>query len=320
MRKNLEIVTIGGGSGQFILLSALKEIKGINITAIVAMSDSGGSSGLLRDKLGVLPPGDILKCLIALSPYKEARAILQSRFPKGTLKGHNPGNMLLSQLSTFTNDFPLAVQAMGEILNIKGRVFPVTTDRNTLTAELSDGNRIFGESAIDVPRGQNRATIKNVFLVPHHCDEIQVYPPVLDAIRKANFILLGPGDLYTSIIPNLLVPKVADAIKESEAWLMYLVNIMTKYGETNDFKAIDFILKLEEKIGRSVDLAMLNNTKPSFDLLKKYEEELAFWVEVPENLDDFGNREIILDDMLESTEILRHSPEKLQKIFQKVFF
>jgi uncharacterized cofD-like protein len=113
MTKRLEIVTIGGGSGQFILLSALKPIKDINITAVVAMSDSGGSSGLLRDKLGVLPPGDILKCLVALSPYKDTRTILQNRFKDGELEGHNAGNMLLSQLATFTNNFPLAVKAMG---------------------------------------------------------------------------------------------------------------------------------------------------------------------------------------------------------------
>ena len=160
-----KIVTIGGGSGQFILLSSLRDQLNIKITGIVSMVDSGGSTGRLRDEYGVLPPGDILKCILALAPNRNlARQILQKRFQANSrLKGHVVGNMLLTILSQYTFSFPKAVKALGEILHIKGQVLPVTICRATLTAELEDGSWLFGESAIDVPKSKKRAKILHSF-------------------------------------------------------------------------------------------------------------------------------------------------------------
>ena len=195
-------MTIGGGSGQFALLSGLRDLPNIAITAIVSMVDSGGSTGRLRDELGILPPGDILKCILALSPHGEnSRTLLQKRFKKDRrLRGHNAGNMLLTMLSRYTGSFPTGVAALAEILDANGTILPVTTDQATLVAELTDGTRIYGERAIDMPRGNQREKIHDVFLVPHHNEAIRVFPPVVDAINDADYIILGPGDLFTSII------------------------------------------------------------------------------------------------------------------------
>ena len=170
----LQVVTIGGGSGQFALLSGLRNLEGIEVTAIVSMVDSGGSTGRLRDELGILPPGDILKCILALSPHNEAsRHLLQKRFQNDRrLRGHNAGNMLLTMLSRYTGSFPTGVSALAEILDVRGTILPVTTDRATLVAELTDGSRIYGERAIDMPRGHQREKIQDVFLVPHHNESI----------------------------------------------------------------------------------------------------------------------------------------------------
>jgi uncharacterized cofD-like protein len=242
-KKPFHVVTIGGGSGQYALLSGLRDIADIRISAVVSMMDSGGSTGRLRDELGTLPPGDILKCILALSPHQEtARAIFQKRFNKDRrLKGHNAGNMLLTMLSRYTGSFPAGVQALAEILDARGEILPVTIDRATLVAELTDGSRVFGESAIDTPRGHQRETIRDVYLVPHHSDTITVFPPVLEAIADADYIILGPGDLFTSIIPNLIVPGLKEKLKAVSAPIYYVVNIMTKFGETNHFQACDFI-------------------------------------------------------------------------------
>ncbi|MCF6248245.1 MAG: YvcK family protein, partial [Desulfobacula sp.] len=241
-----KIVTIGGGSGQFILLSGLRQLDN-QITAIVSMVDSGGSTGRLRDELGILPPGDILKCILALSPHQQAcRSILMKRFQGDRrLAGHSAGNMLLTMLSRYTGNFQAGVAALAEILDVKGTILPVTVDRATLVAELTDGNRIYGEKAIDLPRGTQREQIKDVFLVPHHQDVISVYPPVLDAIEQADCIFIGPGDLFTSIIPNLIVPGVKNALQSTDAKIYFNINIMTKFGETHNFTGKDFVIKLE---------------------------------------------------------------------------
>ncbi|MBU1583483.1 MAG: YvcK family protein, partial [Proteobacteria bacterium] len=253
--KEKQIVTIGGGSGQFILLSGLRDLEDTQITAVVSMVDSGGSTGRLRDELGILPPGDILKCILALSPYQNAcRSILLKRFKNDRrLAGHSAGNMLLTMLSRYTGNFPAGVAALAEILDVDGTILPVTIDRATLVAELTDGSRIYGEEAIDLPRGTQRERIKDVFLVPHHHDSISVFPPVLDAIEKADYIFIGPGDLFTSIIPNLIVPGVKEALQNTGAKIYFTVNIMTKFGETHNFSGKDFVIKLEERLGRQVD-------------------------------------------------------------------
>jgi len=310
-----KITTIGGGSGQFTLLSALRDIKGIEISSIVSMVDSGGSTGRLRDEFGILPPGDILKCLLALSPKREyARKILQTRFKNSKkLNGHNAGNMLLGFLSQYTGNFPEGVEALGEILGIRGHVLPVTIDRATLVAELSNGERIFGEAAIDVPRGTQREKIVKTFLVPHHASEIKIYDPVILAIKKADFIIVGPGDIYTSIIPNFLVPGVKEALQKSGAKIIYITNIMTKFGESDSFEVEDFVGLIHKTLGKKVDIVLQNNNKPNEDILKKYKEQKAFYVQTSKN--NKYKEEDLLDI---SDEIIRHDKQKLARALEKI--
>jgi len=274
-KKN--VVTIGGGSGQFTLLNSLRLIPNINITAVVSMADSGGSTGILRDQYGVLPPGDVLKCLIALSPYEDARAILQTRFSKHSLlHNHNAGNFLLTFLSNHTGgDFPAAIEAIGEILKIQGRVIPVTIDKVTLVAELTNGEHIYGEQAIDTRRKNGYIGIKRVTLIPHH-GSIAVYPPAVEALKEADYIIVGPGDLFTSIIPNFLVKEVSRAVeKNSKARYIYIMNLLTKYGETHDFTPSDFFKTISYYIKRKFDTVLINGKKPSLELQEKYKKERA---------------------------------------------
>ena len=317
----IKITTIGGGSGQYALLSGLRDSKKIEITSIVSMVDSGGSTGRLRDELGILPPGDVLKCLLALSPQRDyARSIFLKRFSKDKrLKGHNAGNMLLTMLSRYTGSFPTGIQALGEILDTRGTILPVTTDRATLVAELTDGTRIFGENAIDVPRGGQLSKIRDVYLVPHHTGRITAYPPVIEAINDAEYIIIGPGDLFTSILSNIVVPGVKNAFKETRATIVYVLNIMTKYGETHNYSCIDFIQKLEEGIGRKVPIVICNRTKPDDHILAEYRKQEAEFVEFVDDQKFWQDRKLYMDDLLDSSGgIVRHDSQKLAGLIKKI--
>lgn len=322
-KKQTHIVTIGGGSGQFALLSGLRDIDGVAITAVVSMMDSGGSTGRLRDELGILPPGDILKCIVALSPHQSfSRTILQKRFQKDRrLKGHNAGNMLLTMLSQYTGSFPTGVAALSEILDTRGTILPVTTDQATLVAELTDGQRIFGEQAIDVPRGHQREKIRDVFLVPHHTDTIHVYPPVVSAIAAADYVIIGPGDLFTSIIPNLIVPGVAEALCQTSAKLIYIVNIMTKYGETHNFRAKDFVERLENYIGKKVDGIVYNTTLPDNATCQAYRTQKSDCVSLDRNDPFWRQRKLYDADLIDSDgTVVRHDSHKLTVLLESILF
>ncbi len=315
-----KITTIGGGTGQFNLLCALRDMKGTSVSAVVSMVDSGGSTGRLRDELGILPPGDILKCLLALSRSREsARKILQKRLKgSGKLGGHSAGNLLLTALSRYAGNFPEGVRALGEVLDIKGKVLPVTVDKATLVAELTDGNMLFGEAAIDVPRGNQREKIKNAFLVPHHSGRVRVYPPVVKALEGADAIIVGPGDLFTSVIPNLLVPGVKEAIQSSRAELLFVMNIMTKFGETDNYRAKDFIAKAEEFIGRKIDKVLLNSEKPPKEVLAEYEKQKARFI-APDFASRRGSGKVFARRLLDvSGGIIRHHPRKLKNALEEV--
>jgi uncharacterized cofD-like protein len=320
-RKKRKVVTIGGGTGQFALLSGLRDLEGVEITAVVSMADSGGSTGRLRDELGILPPGDVLKCILALSPYHSmARTILLKRFTSDIkLKGHNAGNLLLTMLSHYAGSFPAGIQALVEILNVRGKILPVTIDKATLVAELSDGERIYGQAAINVPQGARREKIQDIFLVPHHTGFISVYPPVIEAVNCAEYIIIGPGDLFTSIIPNLIVPGVGEALKETKAKILYVVNIMTKFGETDHFTGYDFVHKIEECIGRRLDGVIYNTGKPDKGLLAQYEAEQAQFVEIEKHAPCWGNRMIHTADLLDTAGgIVRHDSEKLAQLIMEI--
>ncbi len=216
--KTHKILTIGGGSGQYVLLSGLRDLAHVQITSVVSMADNGGSTGRLRDELGTLPPGDALKCVIALSPFRDAAQKIMLKKLNGDrrLQGHNAGNVFLSMLSQYTGSFPEAINALAKILEVKGTVLPGTINKTTLVAELTDGTRIYGESAIDIPKSTRREQIKDLFLVPHYNSSISVYPPVIEAIDNADYILISPGDLFTSIIASLIIPGIKEAIQKNK--------------------------------------------------------------------------------------------------------
>ena len=321
MNTQKKIVTIGGGSGQFILLSGLRDLEDIQITAIVSMVDSGGSTGRLRDELGILPPGDILKCILALSPYPNTcKEILLKRFQKDKrLEGHSTGNMLLTMLSRYTGNFPAGVAALAEILEVEGTILPVTIDRATLVAELTSGQRVYGEEAIDLPRVTQNEQIKDIFLVPHHQSSISVYSPVINAIEQADYIFIGPGDLFTSIIPNLIVPGVKEALKKTSAKVYFTINIMTKFGETNNFAGKDFVIKLEECIGHKVYGIIGNKTKPAQNILDNYLAQKSNFVQSDKADPFWDNRILLMKDLLDTNAmIVRHDPEKFRRVIEQI--
>jgi uncharacterized cofD-like protein len=316
-----KLLTLGGGSGQFALLSGLRDLPDVDITAVVSMVDSGGSTGRLRDEFGILPPGDILKCIVALSPHRDvARILLLKRFIEDRrLKGHNAGNMLLTMLARYAGSFPAGVQALAEILDVRGRILPVTIDQATLVAELTDGTRIFGEKAIDVPRGTQREKIRDVFLVPHQNDSISVYPPVIDAAWWADYIIVGPGDLFTSIISGLIVPGVVEALKKSRGKFLFVMNIMTKFGETHNFTGWDFVARLEDVFGREVDGVLYNSSMPDENILAQYRNQKSEFVEINPVDACWGKRRIYSGDILETSGgIVRHDPRKLAAMIQRI--
>ena len=321
--KKIRILTIGGGSGQFALLSALRDLKDINITSVVSMADNGGSTGRLRDELGTLPPGDVLKCIVALSPLRDAaQSILLKRLNGyGRLQGHTAGNMLLTMLSRYTDSFPAAINTLSEILQLEGTVLPATTDKVTLVAELSDGSKIYGESAIDIPKGEKRKKIQEMFLVPHYNNSISVYPPVIEAIESSDYIFIGPGDLFTSIIASLIVPGVKEEILKTKAKIIFILNIMTKFGETHNFRGHNFVKKLEDCLTRQVDGIIYNVKRPDEHLIERYLDEKAEFVELERPEKWMGNRIIYDGDFLDtSAQIVRHDSNKLASLIKKLIF
>ncbi len=297
-----KVVIIGGGTGSFVALTGLKKYP-VDLSAIVSMMDSGGSSGRLRYELGVLPPGDIRQCLVALSTSsKLLRDLFMYRFGQGDLKGHNFGNIFLSSLEKTTGSMEKAINEVGKILRILGRVEPVTFKKSDLCVELVDGKIIVGETHIDeVEKKIIRARIKKAFLKP----EISANPNAIKEIENADFILIGPGDLYTSIIPNLLAKGAARALKKSKAKKIYVMNLMTKYGQTTHYTAKDHITDLEKYVGRgTIDTVLINTKRPSKETLSWYED---FDEEVVQDNISESDYSILRKDLLKNV-LLKKSP------------
>ncbi len=266
-----KIVTIGGGTGTSTLLRGLKAYTS-NITAIVTVADDGGGSGVLRNDLGMLPPGDIRNCMLALAETEPVlEKLLSYRFTEGSLKGQSFGNLFLAAMNGISGSFEQAVKYMGDVLAITGRIYPVTEDNIFLLAELEDGTHIRGESRIGSHNTTHPGKIKQVML-----DKASVAPvkQAIDAIHEADVIVLGPGSLYTSIIPNLLVEGVTKAISESRAIKVYACNIMTQPGETEDYTVGDHIEAIYKHVSTPIiDVCIANNGKIQTDILKKYQED-----------------------------------------------
>ncbi len=263
------VVTIGGGTGTSTLLRGLK-VYTSNITAIVTVADDGGGSGVLRNDLGILPPGDIRNCMLALAETEPVlEKLLAYRFTEGSLKGQCFGNLFLAAMNGISDSFEQAVKYMGDVLAITGRIYPVTEDNIFLVAELEDGTQIRGESRIGSHNTTHPGKIKQVML-----DKASVAPvkQAIDAIYEADVIVLGPGSLYTSIIPNLLVEGVAKAIAESPAIKVYVCNIMTQPGETENYTVGNHIEAIYSHVGAPfIDICVANNGMIKTDILKKYQ-------------------------------------------------
>ncbi|MFD3446511.1 uridine diphosphate-N-acetylglucosamine-binding protein YvcK [Microbacteriaceae bacterium 4G12] len=305
-----KIVIIGGGTGLSVLLRGLKKYP-VDITAIVTVADDGGSSGRLRDELEVPPPGDVRNVLVALSDVEPlVEALFQHRFTSGEgLTGHALGNLLLAGMTSITGDFFHAITEMSKVLNVRGRVLPAANQSVVLHAELEDGSIVTGESKI--PYFGKR--IKRVFLTP---ERVKPLNEALNEIRKADLVVLGPGSLYTSILPNLLVHKIGKEVVAAKAKKVYVCNVMTQAGETMGYTASDHIQALHDHMGSNfIDTIIVNNGNIPAYLLERYQKELSTSVVCDVNQLEQLGVEIIQDALVKyDDDVIRHDTIKLASV------
>ncbi len=304
------LVALGGGTGLSTMLRGLKHYTS-NITAVVTMADDGGSSGRLR-KDGMLPPGDLRNCMAALADAEpEMQELFQHRFTGfGDLEGHSLGNLIMAAMCERTGDFESAVRETSKVLAIRGSVLPSTVDKIELGARLADGSEIIGQVNVHKSEG-----IQEVFLQPATPAAL---PGVLKAIADAEVIVIGPGSLYTSILPNLLVPEIGEAIKTAKATKIYVCNVMTQANETIGYKASDHIRAILRHVGKDViDIALVNSTKIPDDVLSRYRKTGADWVEPDTAAIEMLGVRPIQGNFVDITNVVRHNPQKLaQAIFR----
>jgi uncharacterized cofD-like protein len=313
LRKGPRIVVIGGGTGLSNLLRGLKHYSG-NITAIVTVADDGGSSGRLRREMGGIPPGDIRNCLTALADEEKLLTeLFQYRFEAGSgLSGHSFGNLFLSAMNEITGDWEKAIAASSQVLAIRGRVLPSTLSDVSLWATLSDGRRIEGESNITKAKGN----IHEIGCVPAAPPAL---PQAVEAINDADYIVIGPGSLYTSIIPNLLVPELVEALAARKVPRIYICNIMTEPGETQGYSVSEHIQAIDRACGRSLfDAVLVQKKMPSEIAIDRYLKEGS----TPVLLDrttviDSGRRIVIANVMSEYEGTVRHDPTRLARVLVK---
>lgn len=302
-----KVTVIGGGTGTFVVLSGLKE-KQFDLGVIVSMMDSGGSTGRLRDQLEVLPPGDLRQCLVAMSEAPLLwRKLFLYRFENGDLKGHNFGNIFLSALEKVTGDYSQVLEQASYVLKTKGPVLPVTFDKTTLCVEYESGAVLKGEGTIDEDNNEQSRIVK-AYLEP----TANPNPDAIQRIKESDVLVIGPGDLYTSIIPVLLVDGVKDAIIERNPKVIYISNIMTKTGQTTHYKASTHVHDLERYLGKEPDYVVLNTEKIPDDLEKWYNshnEEVVF-----NDLHENGYRGAIVEsELLDSNEVAKSAADTLSR-------
>jgi len=301
------IVVIGGGTGLSTMLRGLKKHSS-NLVAVVTVTDDGGSSGRLQRQMGVLPPGDLRNCIVALADEETLMTeLFRYRFNDAGegLSDHSFGNLLIAAMTDITGDFEQAVKETSKVLAIRGRVLPSTIDHVSLRAELADGSFVEGETTI----AKSSQPIKRVSLVP---DDVVALRDVIDSIRLANAIVIGPGSVYTSLVPNLLVPGVADAIAASHAVKIYVCNVMTQPGETDHFKASDHVRAIADHCGKKVfNYVLVNKEVPSIRLLDKYHHSSAELVSPDvDKIREMGYKPI-MGNFISQTDVVRHDPDKL---------
>lgn len=315
LEKGPQIVAVGGGTGLSTMLRGLKEYTN-RLTAIVTVADDGGSSGRIRDELGILPPGDIRNTLAALADTEPLmEKLFQYRFNWGEgLEGHSFGNLFIAAMTDITGDFELAIQQSSRVLAIRGRVLPSTLQEVQLRATYTDGSQITGESLIPLAG----KPIERVEIIPEDCAPVE---DALEAIRNADIIVLGPGSLYTSIMPNLLVKEIAEAIRRSKAPKVYVCNVMTQPGETDGYTASDHVRAIVDHVGKDViDYVLVNIGDIPDHLREKYKSQGAHPVKADiEVIKQMGFKPIARP-MISLTDLVRHNPHELAKCILEVIW
>lgn len=328
LSHGFRVVALGGGTGLSTLLRGLKEyvvrrsdehpnsVRPISeLTAVVTVTDDGGSSGRLRRENRVLPPGDIRNCMVALSKDEALLGrLFQYRFHAGRgLAGHNFGNLFLAALTHVTGDFAEAVRVSSKVLAIRGRIFPSTLSNVHLVAKLANGRVVRGETRISA----SSTPIKKLFLSPRN---VSPFPAVLEAIREADLILMGPGSLYTSVLPNLLISGIASAVTKSNVPRVYIANLMTQPGETTAYSLADHLRAIRRHVPRkAVDWVVANRQAISPEVARRYRREGAAQVPVDvREIQQLGCR-LILDNLLEEHSVIRHNPRRLARLLLEEF-
>lgn len=312
LEKGPDIVALGGGTGLSNLLRGIKDYTS-NITAIVTVADDGGSSGKLRDELDILPPGDIRNCLVALADTEPLmESLFQYRFSdEGHLAGHSFGNLFIASMTQVLGDFEEAIKESSEVLAIKGQVLPATNEDIRLGAIYSDKSTKMGESAIP----NEGKKIDKVFLDP----SCNMTDDSRQAIKEADIITVGPGSLYTSIIPNLLVDGMVEAIRKSQALKIYICNVMTQPGETTGYTVSDHLQAINDHVGEGLfDYVIINKGEGAANLARRYEKEGAFPVKVDKTELKKHDIDIIAKDLLTNEGYIRHDPERLAEVILSI--
>src|SRR3989344_3992778 len=323
-----KVVRIGGGSGEYTLLRGLKAFP-LDITAVFTSFDSGGSAGVLRDEFGILPPGDVRRGLLALADEGQAeilRELFNYRFParggsssggqncNGTLHGHSFGNLFLAALSSIYGGEIEGSRKASELLNIRGKVLPVSLDKSHVHARLEDGMEIVGETNIDIPKHDGALRITEVFLEP----KAHIYEETDKAIREADIVVIGPGDLYSSLIPTLCVEGMQDALRKSKARKVAVCNLMTKWGETHGFACSDMIKELLQYSGlEKFDYVICNTGVMSPKLAEAYEQEKKYPMKCDAALAQY-TKKVIAGDFFSEADIARHDSEKIARIISEL--
>jgi uncharacterized cofD-like protein len=321
-----KIVVIGGGTGTYTVLSGLKKYPELDLSAIVSMMDSGGSNRVIRDEFGLLPTSDLRQCMVALASDdsdETLRKLFTYRYENGVgISGMTFGNLFMAALTDiYKGNQKKAIEETCEVLGVKGKIIPVTFDDVQLVATYSNGKQVLGEHNIDEPTPtQGKYKITKLELIP----KAKVNRDAVDAINSANFVILGPGDFYTSTLPNLVIHGIGDALKKTKAKVIFVVNLMTKFGETTDFSASDFIKEIYKYTGRNPDFVVINNSNrfPK-DILAKYRSEKA--EPVRDDLDGNPKIKVIRKDLVSAKvyekaksdkitrSLIRHDSSKLAK-------
>src|SRR5699024_4078480 len=313
-RKEPRLVIIGGGTGMPVLLRGLKNFP-VQLAALVTVADDGGSSGKLRNEMSIPAPGDIRNVIAALSDVEPMLIqLFQHRFSIGNgLSGHSLGNMLLAAMTSVTGDFYTGIKEISRVLNVKGNIYPISNESISLHAEMDDGEIIVGES--NIPRAKKK--IKRVFLKP---DDIRPLPNAVEAIANADVVIISPGSLYTSILPNIIIPGIIDVMKDTQAKIVYVCNVMTQEGKTTGYTASDHVQAIDEHLGqRIVDSIVVHNEPIRKKVRDRYAKENAQPVEYDkERLLDMG-LQIIEGDIIDDTSaVLRHDTEKISRLLYSI--